>query len=131
MKKGEIDLVVLGADRMALNGDFANKIGSYSLAVNAAFHKIPYFTALPVETFDFKLKSGEKIVIEKRSREELLSFNGKKIAPDSSDAYHIGFDIVPAELLTGIITEYGVIDGEISSERIEAFLAASNITLAL
>jgi len=121
MSQNQVDLVVLGSDRMAMNGDFANKIGSYSLAISAKYHNIPYFTALPFETFDLNLKDGSGIVIEQRSEQELLMFNNKRIAPLETSAYHIGFDVVPAELVTGIITEFGVIDGEISSKTIKVF----------
>ncbi len=122
MKRGEIDVVVIGADRLSANGDFANKIGSYSLAVNAHYHKIPFFTALPLETFDLAIESGDDIVIEERSEEELFMINGRRISPGSSRGLHLGFDVVPADLLTGIVTEFGVIDGSISKESVARFL---------
>ncbi len=127
MQKEMIDVVIIGADRMARNGDFANKIGSYSLAVNALYHKIPFYTALPVETFDLTIRDGSQIVIEERSDKELLEFNGKRIAPLSSKGLHLGFDVVPAHFLTGIITEHGVIDDKISSEKIISFLSSHGI----
>lgn len=109
MKDRKVDLVILGADRIASNGDFANKIGTYSLAVLAKYHGIPFYAAAPVSTFDFSLKDGGGIPIEERDEEEILSFAGTRISPKNARAYNPAFDVTPHELLTGIITEYGII----------------------
>ncbi len=109
MSQNLVDVVITGADRVALNGDLANKIGTYSLAVNARYHNIPFISAMPVETFDMFIKSGKEIEIEKRSDRELLVFNGKRIAPENSEGLHLGFDVVPAELTTALVTEKGVV----------------------
>jgi methylthioribose-1-phosphate isomerase len=107
--KGEVDLVILGADRIARNGDFANKIGTYSLAVLAKFHGIPFYTVAPSSTFDLSLKCGAEIPVEQRDKSEVKSFGGVIIAPESSDAVNPAFDVTPHNLLTAIITEYGII----------------------
>ena len=108
MSKEKIDLVIVGADRIAGgNGDTANKIGTYSLAVNARHHKIPLYVAAPWSTIDMELKSGSEIEIEERSQEEVRIINGKPIAPEC-DVWNPAFDITPAELITKIITEKGV-----------------------
>ena len=118
MKTGKVDVVITGADRVALNGDLANKIGTYSLAVNANYHNIPYVSVMPLETFDFSIETGEEIVIEERSESELLFFNNKRIALDGSKALHLGFDVVPAVLTKALITEKGVVT-EISKKKIK------------
>ncbi len=109
MQKNLVDLVLVGADRIAANGDFANKIGTYPLAVLAHYHGIPFYTAAPVSTFDFTINCGNEIPIEERDKDELLSFNGVRIAPIDADAYNPAFDVTPGSLVTGIITEFGVI----------------------
>jgi len=109
MSKKLVDVVITGADRVAANGDLANKIGTYSLAVNANFHNIPFVSVMPVETFDMNITDGSRIVIEERSDTELLFFNGKRIAPDSSSGLHLGFDVVPAFLTSAVITEKGIV----------------------
>ncbi|WAM32821.1 S-methyl-5-thioribose-1-phosphate isomerase [Caldicellulosiruptor morganii] len=109
MKLGKIDCVIVGADRIALNGDTANKIGTYSLSVLAKHHGIPFYIAAPVSTIDFNIKSGSEIPIEERSEDEIRFFNGKKIVPDESKVFNPAFDITPAENITAIITERGVI----------------------
>lgn len=119
MKRGEVDVIITGADRVAANGDMANKIGTYSLAVNARYHKIPFVGVMPLETFDMKIDSGEKIVIEERSDKELLSFNGKRISPEGSKGLHLGFDVVPAELLNALVTEKGVVSGLVNAVSIK------------
>lgn len=109
MKKGEISAVIVGADRIAKNGDTANKIGTYSLAVLANFHHIPFFVAAPSSTFDLDTESGEKIPIEIRPPKEVLTCYKSKIAPPKSKTYNIAFDITPGELISAIITEKGII----------------------
>ncbi len=118
MHKKLVDVIVVGADRVALNGDIANKIGSYSLAVNAKYHGIPFISVMPVETFDMETADGSHIVIEERSDKELLMFNGKTTSPQGSTGYHIGFDVVPSSLINAIVTEKGVAESNITAEKI-------------
>ncbi|HAU39877.1 MAG: translation initiation factor 2B subunit I, methylthioribose-1-phosphate isomerase [Candidatus Peregrinibacteria bacterium GW2011_GWF2_43_17] len=101
METRKIDLVIVGADRIAANGDTANKIGTYGLALAAKAHKIPFYVAAPISTFDLKLKSGKQIPIEERSSKEVVKFKAK--------VYNPAFDVTPANLITGIITEKGII----------------------
>jgi methylthioribose-1-phosphate isomerase len=108
MRKGEIDAVVVGADRIAGNGDVANKIGTYMVAVLAQKHSIPFYVTAPVSTLDLSLASGDSIPIEERSTEEVVTFNNKRIAPENIDVAHPAFDITPNELVTAIITERGI-----------------------
>jgi methylthioribose-1-phosphate isomerase len=110
MRRGEIDLVVVGADRIAANGDVANKIGTYTLAVLARRHEIPFYVAAPLSTVDLDTPDGDAIPIEERSAEEVLSLAGVRIAPEGVGALHPAFDVTPAELVTAIITEAGVAD---------------------
>ncbi len=109
IKTRGINIIITGADRIALNGDTANKIGTYSLAVLAKYHKIPFYIAAPITTFDFSLRRGSEIPIEEREASELKKFNGKMIAPEKVNVFNPAFDITPGELITGIITEYGII----------------------
>jgi methylthioribose-1-phosphate isomerase len=108
MKEGMVDCVIIGADRIACNGDVVNKIGSYSLAVNCAYHKIPFYVAAPSTTIDFDIETGEEIVIEERDPEEIGYINGNQIVPNSVSIINPSFDLVPKELVTAIITEYKV-----------------------
>jgi methylthioribose-1-phosphate isomerase len=110
MKTGNIDLVIVGADRITANGDTANKIGTYSLAVLANYHDIPFYVAAPLSTIDFGLASGDQIVIEERSAEEVAMIAGKRIIPQGVTALHPAFDVTPHELITAIITEKGVVE---------------------
>ncbi|MCX8056719.1 MAG: S-methyl-5-thioribose-1-phosphate isomerase [Ignavibacteria bacterium] len=105
MQKQMIDLVIVGADRIASNGDTANKIGTYSLAVNAKFHSIPFFVAAPSTSIDSKILTGKEIIIEERNPEELIQFGSKKVLSKKIEALNFAFDITPNELITGIITE--------------------------
>ena len=109
MKNGEIDMVITGADRIAANGDFANKIGTYEKAVLAKENNIPFYVAAPVSTFDNNIKSGDEIVIEERGREELTVINGKKIMPGYTKVRNPAFDVTPHKYVTGYITEEGII----------------------
>lgn len=109
MRQGKIDLVLLGCDRMAANGDFANKIGTYSVAVNARHHGIPFYTVLPSSTIDLSIENGSGIPIEERGADELRTLYGAQTAPAQVPVYNPAFDVTPHELLTGIITEKGVI----------------------
>ncbi len=109
MKQGKVNLVITGADRVAANGDAANKIGTYGLALLAKAHHIPFYMAWPSSTLDLSLASGEEIPIEERSPEELTSFRGVRIAPAGAEAYCPAFDVTPHELIAAFITERGVI----------------------
>jgi len=109
MQRGEVDLVVVGADRIAANGDVANKIGTYALAVLARAHGIPFYVAAPLSTVDLATASGDQIPIEQRSPEEVLHFAGRPIAPEGVAAVHPAFDVTPAELVSAVITERGLV----------------------
>lgn len=109
MSRRKIDAVVTGADRIAANGDTANKIGTYSLAVSARYHGVPFYIAAPLSTFDIKCASGADIPIEYRDGSEVREICGTSILPDGTDVWNPSFDVTPAELITGIITERGVI----------------------
>ena len=103
MQRGEIDLVVTGADRVVRNGDTANKIGTYSIAVLAKEHKIPFYIAVPFSTIDNSIKSGKDIKIEERSGDELTTINGKRIAAKGTPVRYPAFDVTPAKYITGYI----------------------------
>ena len=109
MQKGKVDLVIVGADRIAANGDTANKIGTYSVACLAKLHSIPFFVAAPTSTIDSSLSSGDDIPIEERSTEEVTTVFGRRIAPPGIEVANPAFDLTPAELIKAIITEKGVI----------------------
>ena len=108
MQRGEVDLVVTGADRIAANGDTANKIGTYGVAVLARHHGIPFYVAAPFSTIDTAIASGASIVIEERDPAEVRQLGGRQIAPAESPVYNPAFDVTPAELIAAIITERGV-----------------------
>ncbi len=108
MKKGEIDMVITGADRITANGDFANKIGTYEKALLAYENNIPFYVAAPVSTFDKNIKTGEEIIIEERGREELALINNCKIMPDYTKVRNPAFDITSHKYVTGYITEKGI-----------------------
>ena len=109
MRRGGVDMVVVGCDRMAANGDFANKIGTYSAAVNAHYHGIPFYTALPSSTIDMTIADGSGIPIEERSRDELIHLGPTQTAPLDVGVWNPAFDVTPHALLTGIITEKGIL----------------------
>jgi len=109
MQRGDVDLVVVGADRIAANGDVANKIGTYTLAVLAARHKLPFYVAAPLSTIDLKLADGVAIPIEERPAAEVTGFRGERWAPDGVGVVNPAFDVTPAELVTALITERGVV----------------------
>ncbi|MDS0256743.1 S-methyl-5-thioribose-1-phosphate isomerase [Thermoplasmatales archaeon AK] len=108
MSRGEVDLAIVGADRICANGDFANKIGTYEKAVLAKVNNVPFYVAAPGSTFDFSLASGKDIPIEERSQEEVLVVNGTRLAPEKSQALNPAFDVTPASYVTAFITEYGI-----------------------
>ena len=109
MRQGKINKVIVGADRIAANGDAANKIGTYPLAVLARAHRIPFYIAAPVSTFDFSIKTGEDIPIEERQADEVTTFRGAQAAPKGMKVYNPAFDVTPARLITAMITERGVL----------------------
>ena len=109
MQQGKIDKIIVGADRIAANGDTANKIGTYSLAVLAKAHRIPFYVAAPLSTFDFSLKTGAAIPIEERQADEVTRFRGVQIAPQGMKVYNPAFDVTPARLISAIITEKGIL----------------------
>jgi len=108
MHQGRVDLVIVGADRIAGNGDTANKIGTYSLAVLARHHGVPFYVAAPLSTFDFTLADGGHIPVEERSPEEVTRLSGREVAPVGASALNLAFDVTPNELISGIITEAGI-----------------------
>jgi methylthioribose-1-phosphate isomerase len=110
MSRGEVDAVIVGADRVAANGDFANKIGTYMVAVLAERHRIPFYVAAPLSTLDLALPSGADIPIEERPREEVLGFGGLRWAPPEVQVRNPAFDVTPAALVTALITERGVVE---------------------
>jgi len=109
MKNGDIDMVITGADRIAQNGDFANKIGTYEKAVLASENDIPFYVAAPISTFDRTILDGSCIVIEERMRNELSEVNGKTIMPDWTNVRNPAFDVTPAYLVTSYVTENGIV----------------------
>ena len=121
MKEKRVQAVVTGADRIAANGDAANKIGTYALAIIARYHQVPFYIAAPSSTFDLAIASGAEIPIEQRLSEEITRGFGKQTAPDGVSVYNPAFDVTPAELISAIITERGVID-PISTEAIAKHL---------
>lgn len=122
MKKGMIDMVVVGADRIAANGDTANKIGTYTVAIAANYHNIPFYIAAPLSTIDISIKSGDEIPIEERAREEVTHINGKPIcALEGVNVINPGFDVTPHELIAGIITEKGILRPDYNKSIAEAF----------
>jgi len=109
MAAGQVDLVVVGADRIAADGSVANKVGTYGLAVLAKHHKVPFVVVAPVSTVDLQTADGAAIAIEQRSPDEVTHLAGQPVAPAGSDAYNPAFDVTPPELVTAIVTERGVI----------------------
>jgi methylthioribose-1-phosphate isomerase len=108
MSQGRVDLAIVGADRIAANGDVANKIGTYGLAVLAHHHGIPFYVAAPLSTFDFAIPDGGHIPVEERSGEEVTHLWGQAVAPFGASALNLAFDVTPHDLISGLITEAGV-----------------------
>jgi methylthioribose-1-phosphate isomerase len=108
MRQGKIGAIVVGADRIAANGDVANKIGTYSVAVLAKEHGIPFYVAAPISTIDLQTPDGSKIPIEERSSKEVTHIAGKQMVPDAAKVENPAFDVTPAKYVTGIITEHGI-----------------------
>ena len=109
MRQGRVSAVIVGADRIAANGDAANKIGTYGLSILARAHRVRFYVAAPVSTFDLSLKDGSEIPIEQRPPEEVTRWGGRIIAPDGIEVYNPAFDVTPARNITALITERGVI----------------------
>jgi methylthioribose-1-phosphate isomerase len=121
MSRNEIDAIVVGADRVAANGDVANKIGTYTVAVLAHRHGIPFYVACPISTIDMEIESGAAIPIEERSEDEVLGYRGTRWAPPGVGAVNPVFDVTPAELVTALITERGVVRAP-DRKKIEALV---------
>lgn len=122
MNKGMIDMVVVGADRIAANGDTANKIGTYTVAIAAKYHNIPFYIAAPLSTIDTSIATGKEIPIEERSHEEVTHINGKRICAEGINIINPGFDVTPHELIAGIITEKGILRPDYNKSIADAFL---------
>lgn len=109
IRDGKVDLIIVGADRVALNGDAANKIGTFMLSVIAKHYNVPFYIAAPTSTIDFEMESGKEIEIEERDSKEVTHIGDVRIAPEGIDVYNPAFDVTPAENITGIITEKGIV----------------------
>ncbi|MGC1380602.1 MAG: S-methyl-5-thioribose-1-phosphate isomerase [Candidatus Baltobacteraceae bacterium] len=109
MQRRGVDLVIVGADRIARNGDTANKIGTYALSILAAHHGIPFYVAAPRSTFDFSVASGSEIPVEERGADEVASVRGNRIAPEGATVYNPAFDVTPGHLVTAFVTECGIV----------------------
>ncbi|MCZ6671253.1 MAG: S-methyl-5-thioribose-1-phosphate isomerase, partial [Acidobacteria bacterium] len=108
LRRGEVGAVIVGADRIAANGDVANKVGTYPLAVLAGQHQVPFYVAAPISSLDLSIASGDEIPIEERNAEEVTHFDGNRVAPEGIEARNPAFDITPFPLVTRIITERGI-----------------------
>ena len=124
MREGKVQMVIVGADRIAANGDTANKIGTYGVAILAHRHGIPFYVAAPYSTFDLNIRSGQDIPIELRSSEEITEGFGRRTAPDGIKTYSPAFDVTPAELVKGIVTERGIIS-PVNEQAIRAMMDAT------
>jgi methylthioribose-1-phosphate isomerase len=129
MSRGRVDLVLVGADRIAANGDVANKIGTYSLAVLAHEHAIPFYVVAPTSTVDLSLASGAEIPIEERAPDEVLTVAGIPTAPEGVHAAHPAFDVTPARLITAIVTERGVLRPPYAASLNQAVRGTSVVAL--
>lgn len=110
MQRGEVDVIIVGTDRVAANGDTANKIGTYPLAVVAKENEIPFYVAVPLSTIDMELENGDDIPIEERESDEVTAFNGSQVAPKKTETYNPAFDVTPHRYITAFITEEGIIE---------------------
>src|SRR5438552_11263346 len=125
MKQGKVDCVIVGPDRIAANGDTANKIGTYMVAVLAKQHNIPFYVAAPLSTIDLSLESGEQIPIEERDAKEVTHVRDHQLAPDGVDAHNFAFDVTPNELIAAIITDRGVVRSPYS-ERLKTLVTVAS-----
>jgi methylthioribose-1-phosphate isomerase len=121
MQQGKVDLVITGADRIAANGDAANKIGTYGLALAARAHGVPFYVAAPVSTFDLSLSRGREIPIEERGGDEVLAFREQQWAPAGAAAWNPAFDVTPGELIAGLITDAGLLEPPFAASIAAAF----------
>jgi methylthioribose-1-phosphate isomerase len=121
MQKGWVDAVIVGCDRVAANGDLANKIGTYGVALLAKAHNIPFYVAAPISTIDLETKTGADIPIEERDAREITEGFGKRTAPEGVKVFNPAFDVTPNELVTAIITEKGIIKGNYKEELVRLF----------
>jgi methylthioribose-1-phosphate isomerase len=121
MQKGWVDAVIVGCDRVAANGDVANKIGTYGVALLAKAHNIPFYVAAPISTIDLETKTGADIPIEERDASEITEGFGKRTAPEGVKVFNPAFDVTPNELVTAIITEKGIIKGNYQEELVRLF----------
>ncbi|MHC4561305.1 MAG: S-methyl-5-thioribose-1-phosphate isomerase [Planctomycetota bacterium] len=121
LREGRVGMVITGADRIAANGDAANKIGTYGLAIAAARHNVPFYVAAPYSTFDLSLASGDLIPIEQRGGKEITHGFGRQTAPDDVKTYAPAFDVTPADLIAGIITDRGIIE-PVTAENVRAVI---------
>ena len=112
LRRGDIACVIVGADRIARNGDVANKIGTYAVALAARAHRVPFYVAAPRSTFDPETATGAAIPIEERSASEVRQAGGAVIAPPAAEVWNPAFDVTPAELVTGYITDAGLLSSE-------------------
>jgi methylthioribose-1-phosphate isomerase len=122
MKQGRVKWVIVGSDRIAANGDVANKIGTYSLAVAARHHGVKFMVVAPTSTVDMAIASGDDIPIEERPEEEVLTLSGTRIAPTAAHAWNPSFDVTPAALIDAIVTEKGVVEAP-TAEKMAAMMA--------
>ncbi|HRU51816.1 MAG TPA: S-methyl-5-thioribose-1-phosphate isomerase [Planctomycetota bacterium] len=123
MQQGKIDAIFVGADRIATNGDTANKIGTYGIAISAWVHHIPFYIVAPLSTFDITIPNGQSIEIEERHSDEITKPYGIQIAPLKTNAYSPAFDVTPHQYITGIVTEKGIVQTPITPEKIQALFA--------
>ncbi len=128
MKRGKVDLVITGADRIAANGDAANKIGTYGVALAARAHGVPFYVAAPVSTFDLSLASGEEIPIEQRDPGEVLAPRGQRWAPEGAAAWNPAFDVTPHELIAALITDAGLLKPPYTESIAAAFGGAPPVS---
>jgi len=124
MSRGEVDLVIVGADRIAANGDTANKIGTYTLAVLAQRHGLPFYVAAPLSTFDARIADGSGIPIEERPEAEVTGYRGMRWAPQGVRVRNPAFDVTPAALISALVTEQGIVHAP-NRDRVTALLSAS------
>lgn len=126
MKQGKVSWVIVGSDRIAANGDVANKIGTYSLAVNARHHGVKFMVVAPTTTVDMNIASGEQIPIEQRTTDEVLACGGKRIAAEGANAWNPAFDVTPAELVDVIITENGIVQNP-TLQKMQAMMRGPSV----
>ena len=120
IQRGEVDVVLVGADRVAANGDFANKVGTYPLALACAASSVPFYCAAPLSTFDMSISKGADIPIEERSDKEITEFGGVRVAPVGVSARNPAFDVTPHHLITGLVTDAGLLTAPLAASILSA-----------